>query len=115
VPRSPLVAALDLRLARVRICNLCLLEISWALRGGDAGELRRALRFFVPLLWDEGLEETVRPAVERAHASGVPGADVAARDLARRGEDAWITESVVLDLAEQQIAEMERWRLASLN
>lgn len=113
--RSPLVAALDLRLERVAICNLCLLQVSWALRGGDAKELRRALRYFVPLLWDEGLEEVLRHAVERAYAAGVSGADVATRDLARRGEHAWITESVVLDLAEQQVAEMERWRRASLN
>ena len=59
---------------------MCLYGVATELRRGDERKLRGALRFFTPLLWEEGLE---RPLV----------------DALRR----------VRDLAAQQLEELERF------
>jgi hypothetical protein len=95
---------LDLRL--LQLCVMCLLGVSSALRQGDPLALRSALRFFTPLLWEEGLEDPLRDALRRAAEAGVPDAAAALDDVDRYGPACRVTKAVVRLLAEQQLREL---------
>ncbi|MFN2471138.1 MAG: hypothetical protein ABR583_09145 [Gaiellaceae bacterium] len=110
-----LAAAIDLGAAGPVSCPLCLFAVAAALKTGDEKEIRKALRFFVPRLWDEGLVETLKPALERARKAGIVGTAAAIADLDARGYRSLVTEAVVRRLAGEQLEEMERNRTASLN
>ena len=98
--------ALGLEERALQLCALCLFGVSAALRSGDPLELRSALRFFVPLLWGEGLEQPLRDALQRAVVAGVPDAAEAAADVDRYGPACRVTKAVVRLLAEQQLREL---------
>ena len=49
-----LAATLDVRLAADRVCPACLFGVAMELEKGDERAIRSAVRFFAPLLWDEG-------------------------------------------------------------
>jgi hypothetical protein len=78
-------------------------------------ELRRALRFFGELLWDEGLKQPATEALEgaarlasRAHKRG-------SRRFARAAHGRGSFQAIVRVLARQQAEEAERAPRASLN
>ena len=110
-----LAAAIDLRRLRLAACPLCLFGVACELEAGDENEIRKALRFFAPLVWEEGLAEPLVAALEGAQQAGLPGADAAIADADARGPHSPIAEAVVRRLASEQLAEMERNRTASLN
>jgi hypothetical protein len=108
--RSAVLAdRLGLRLETVQPCALCLFAVGTELARGDERKLRAALRFFTPLLWEEGLEAPLREALARAARTGVADADTALADVERHGSASPVVEAVVCDLAAQQRADL--WRL----
>ena len=109
------VAAIDVERARRAACPVCLFGIARELEAGDEKKIEKALRFFVPLLWDEGLAEPLKAALERAGLAGVPHAGAAIADLKARGPASLVAEALVRRLASEQVAETERTRIASLN
>jgi hypothetical protein len=98
---SSLLDSLELSLDNVMLCPACLGSIAVELDHGDAHSLREALRMFVPLLWEEGLETVVRDALDRARREGVPGATEALLTVARYADRAVIVEAIVLRLARE--------------
>jgi hypothetical protein len=115
VAAEAFVRALDLRLEEVATCALCLLNVAWAIRDGDEREVRSALRFHTPILWDEGLESQVRAALERARAGGLAGAAEASADVEAREDRSHVVTEIVRHLARQQLDEMERDYITSMN
>jgi hypothetical protein len=110
-----LVEALDLDLNRVPHCSMCLFGISYPLRLGDDVEVRRALRFFLPLMWDEGLDESLETVLRRARRARVPGAAAALAEILSRGRKSEVARAAVLRLAKQQAEEAERAYITSQN
>lgn len=86
-----------------------------ALAAGDEREVRRAIRFFAPLLWDEGLDAPVRVALDQAAVKGIPGAEAAITDVEARGPRSRVVEAIVRRLAAQMLEELERGYASSLN
>ncbi len=82
---------------------------------GDERAIRAAVRFFADLLWDEGLEEPVRAALERARRAGVDGAEAAVADVQARGSRSAVFEAVVRLLARGKLEEARRRYITSLN
>jgi hypothetical protein len=91
--------ALDLDVDEVGICHACLSFVSFPLEAGNDGEVRRALAFFTPVLWEEGLERPARDALDRACRAGVAHAEAAAADVAARGPRSPVVRELVLRLA----------------
>jgi hypothetical protein len=105
-PRADAVAeSLGLELSAVPACPLCLWSVGSALED-DPAELRSALRFFAPVLWDEGLEAPVRAALEAARALGIPDADAATAEVEQLGPSSRVVKAVVQRLAAQQLEEL---------
>lgn len=105
--------SLGLQLRELQLCALCLFGVATALRGADERVTRRALRFFAPLLWEEGLADPVRTALRRAVESGVTDAAAAAVDVERYGPACRVVKAVVRRLAAEQLREallLERLR-----
>ncbi len=100
--------SLDLELSTLQLCPLCLFGVAQALRTGDPVELRGALRFFAPLLWDEGLAAPLSDALDAACSAGVPDAEAAAAEVERLGPTSRVVKAVVRRLAAQQLEELER-------
>ena len=94
-----LAAELDLDVYEVGICHACLSFVSFPLDDGDEREVARAVREFGPILWDEGLAEPLRAALERASRRGIVGADVAIPDVDAFGAQAAIVGAVIRQLA----------------
>ena len=102
-------AALRLRLRDLRLCVMCLFGVATELRRGDERKVRSALRFFAPLLWEEGLEAPFLAALRRAALAGVPDAAEALAEVARHGPASRVVKAAVRELAAQQLEEMERF------
>lgn len=98
--------SLGLDLRDLQLCVMCLFGVGTALERGDEREVRFALRFFAPLLWDEGLEDPLRAALARAVRAGVRDGAEAAADVGRYGPASRVVEAVVRRLAAQQLGEM---------
>jgi hypothetical protein len=96
-----LVAALDLDVHTVGICHACLSFVSFALDDDDDGGVRarREARRMAPDLWDEGLEEPVLTALERARDEGISGAAAALLDARANGGRSDVVRAIVLRLA----------------
>ncbi len=107
--------ALDLDGLQATACPMCIFGVACALDSDDEREPRRTLRFFVPLLWDEGLDAPVREALEGAREAGVAGAGAAIADLEARGPRSFVFGAVVRRLAERQSAAMRRSYITSQN
>jgi hypothetical protein len=89
-----------------RICLPCLSFVAFPLDSGDERELRRATLHFTPILWDEGLAEPARHALERARMRRMKDADRAVADVEARGPRTPIARAIVQVLALQLVAEM---------
>lgn len=94
-----LAAELDLDVYEVGICHACLSFVALPLDAGDEREVARAVREFGPILWDEGLAEPLRAALDRARRRGVAGAERASADVEAFGAQAAIVGAVIRQLA----------------
>jgi hypothetical protein len=74
-----LASKLDLHVHEIPICLPCLSFVAFPLDSGDERELRRATLHFTPILWDEGLAEPARQALERARVRRMKDAERAGR------------------------------------
>ncbi|MEY2433771.1 MAG: hypothetical protein QOC92_3496 [Acidimicrobiaceae bacterium] len=83
------------------ICHACLSFVSFALDNGDPSEIRREIRRMTPDLWADGLAEPALAAVRRALDRGIPDAQDALIDLARKGGGSSVARSIVRRLAEE--------------
>ncbi len=107
--------ALDLDGLQSVACPMCVFGVACALDSDDEQEVRRTLRFFVPLLWDEGLDAPVRAALEAARKAGVADAGAAIADLEARGPRSFVFMAVVRALAVRQSEAMRRSYITSQN
>ena len=98
------VAALDLELDELKICEACLSFVTFPLADGDEREVARATAYFTPNLWAEGLAQPARVALERARADGVPDAAEALDEVMQNGGRSRVAKAIVLRLAGQQRA-----------
>lgn len=93
------VDALDLDLDAIDICLACLSFVSFPLRTGDENEVRRALAYITPHLWEEGLALPAVAALERARRAGVPHAEAALADVDAFGSRSRVVREIVLRVA----------------
>lgn len=96
-----LAAQLDLDLGRIPVCYSCLSFVSMAIDDGEPAKIRGACVQFTPDLWEEGLAEPARAAVERAVRRGIKNADKALADIDRAGARTPIARAIVQVLAVQ--------------
>jgi hypothetical protein len=101
-----LAAALDLDVHEAGICLPCLSFVSFPLDDGDEREVRRNTLNMTPILWEEGLAEPARTALEGARERGVKDADSALADVDRSGARTTIARAIVRALALQLVVEM---------
>jgi hypothetical protein len=103
---ADLAAELDLHVHEIPICLPCLSFVVFPLDSGDERKLRRATLHFTPILWDEGLAEPAREALERARMRRMKDAERAVADIEARGPQTTIARAIVHVLALQLVAEM---------
>jgi hypothetical protein len=107
-----LAGSLDLDVDEIGICQACLSFVSFPLELGDEKEVRRALRHFAPVLWDEGLALPLQAGLQKARRAGITGAENAIADVERRGPRAAIVPAVIrrlaADLTRRSRADLER-------
>lgn len=103
---AKLAAQLDMHVHAIPICLPCLSFVAFPLDDGDEQELRRATLHFTPILWEEGLAEPARQALERAHRRGLTDGERAVADVEARGARTTIARAIVHVLALQLVAEM---------
>jgi imidazolonepropionase-like amidohydrolase len=103
---AELAAKLDVHVHAITICLPCLSFVAFPLDDGDERELRRATLHFTPILWEEGLAEPAREALERARQRGLKDAERAVADVEARGARTTIARAIVCVLALQLVAEM---------
>jgi len=104
---APFAAALDLDLARTRVCLACLSFVSGSLRDGDEREARSWTRRLTPDIWIEGLAAPALEAVRHASSAGLRHADACLEDLEARGGQSVVARAIVLRLG-AELAERER-------
>jgi hypothetical protein len=90
----------ELHLDELDICLACLSFVSFPLASGDDREVRRALAYITPHIWEEGLALPVVAALERARRAGVPHAGAALADIDALGSRSRVVREIVLRLAE---------------
>jgi hypothetical protein len=112
---GPLIAALDLDVDRIPICQACLSFVSMPLGHGEEREAKREARKMAPFLWREGLAEPVLEAVRRARDRGVPLAAEVLDELQQGGWQSFVAREIVLHLARQQEHRARLRRQAMLN
>jgi hypothetical protein len=111
-PRAwELAAKLDLDMHETGICLACLTFVAFPLDQGTEREVQGKTVQFTPILWDEGLEQPARLALQRACERGVKDAERALADVEAAGARTTIARAIVRVLALQMVAEMR----ASLN
>jgi hypothetical protein len=103
---AKLAAQLDVHVHRIPICLACLSFVAFPMDSGDERELRRATLHFTPVLWEEGLAEPARQALERARLRRVKDAERAVADVEARGPKTTIARAIVHVLALQLVAEI---------
>jgi hypothetical protein len=91
--------ALELDLDELDICLACLSFVSFPLEAGDDREVRRALAYVTPHIWEEGLALPAVAALERARRTGLPHAEAALADITTRGSRSPVVREIVLRLA----------------
>jgi hypothetical protein len=104
-----LASRLDLDLDSAGICHACLSFVSMPLSAGKGQKARRELVRIAPDLWAEGLEPTLRDALEQARREGDPEAEKALLEIELSGAHSRIVHAVIERLAVEQT---ERARLA---
>jgi hypothetical protein len=101
---AELARRLVLDLDDLGICHACLSFVSMPLGWGDEREARRATVAITPDLWEEGLAEPARRALQRARADGVPGAEAGLADVEARQGRSVTSRAIVRRLAEDLAA-----------
>jgi hypothetical protein len=101
---AELAGRLGLDLDDVGVCLACLSFVSMPLGWGDEREARRATFAITPDLWEEGLAEPARLALERARTDAVPGADAGPADVEARQGRSVTARAIVRRLAEDLAA-----------
>jgi hypothetical protein len=101
---AELARRLVLDLDDLGICHACLSFVSMPLGWGDEREVRRATVAITPDLWEEGLAEPARRALQRARADGVPGAEAGLADVEARQGRSVTARAIVRRLAEDLAA-----------
>ena len=94
-----LAELLDLDVYDTPVCLACLSDVVFTLDTGDQRKINGAIRRMAPYLWDEGLEQPTRLALERARRRGVIDASDALRDVELNGPESRIVRAIVLLLA----------------
>jgi hypothetical protein len=97
---AQLAERLELDLDDMAICLACLSFVSMPLGWGDEREVRRATFAITPDLWEEGLAQPARFALERARADGVAGAEAGLADVDSRQGRSVTARAIVRRLAE---------------
>lgn len=90
---------LELDLDELDICLACLSFVSFPLASGDDREIRRALAYVTPHIWEEGLALPAVGALERARRAGLPHAQAALADIDALGSRSRVVRELVLRLA----------------
>jgi hypothetical protein len=103
-----LATRLDLDLHSAGICLACLSFVSIPLGAGNGQEARRELVRIAPDLWAEGLQESLRDALEQARLNGDPDADEGIREIELNGARARIVHAVIERLALEQTEDARR-------
>jgi hypothetical protein len=101
---ADLARRLVLDLDEIGICHACLSFVSMPLGWGDEREARRATFAITPDLWEEGLAEPARLALERARVEEVAGAEAGLADVSERGGRSVTARAIVRRLAADQSA-----------
>jgi imidazolonepropionase-like amidohydrolase len=110
-PRAwELATKLDLDMYETGICLACLTFVAFPIDSGNEREAQGATVRFTPILWDEGLEEPARRALEQARERGVENATRALADVDVAGARTPIARAIVRVLALQMVAEMRARR-----
>jgi hypothetical protein len=109
-----LAARLHVGLDSPGVCTACLSFVAFALDEDDERRVAGEITHIAPVLWDEGLGDVVRLALERAAAKDGE-AGVALGHLEAERERSGIFRAVVRRLAVEAREEVRRVHLASLN
>lgn len=96
---AELANRLELDLDDLGICHACLSFVSMPLGWGDEREARRATFVITPDLWEEGLAEPARRALERARTEGIPGAEAGLADVTEQQGGSVTARAIVRRLA----------------
>jgi hypothetical protein len=110
-----LARSLGIGLSSRGVCCACLTFPAFELESGDEQRVMRHVRQIAPTLWNEGLDATVRSALERAVARNVAGAADALADLKTRGCRSEIFLGVIRHLTDELEKDMRRAARAWLN
>jgi hypothetical protein len=103
-----LATRLDLDLKSAGICLACLSFVSMPLGAGNGQEARRELVRIAPDLWAEGLQRTLRDALEQARLNGDPDAEEGLREIELNGAHARVVHAVIERLALEQVDDARR-------
>ena len=112
---SALAKRIDVGLHSRGVCPACLGFIALALDHGDERDVARELRQAAPLVWDEGLGDSVRAPLEAAAKAGDGDAAEALRDLAVSHARSTVFRAVVSHLAAELAESVRREEAASRN
>jgi len=96
---NELAAALDLDIDDMGICLACLSFVSFALDSGNERKVAGEITRVAPDLWDEGLAQAVRMALQRAQERRVGNADAAIAEVEANGPRSRIVRAIVRRLA----------------
>jgi hypothetical protein len=97
---------LEIDYATVPICLACLTLVSFPLDLGRDAEARREAAELRRHLWEDGLAEPTRLALERACERAVDRAAEAMREIDRIGARSAVVTAIILQLAYAQVDEM---------
>jgi hypothetical protein len=92
---TELAAALDLDVYDMGVCLACLGFVSFAIDSGNEPKVRGEITRMAPILWDEGLAQAVRIALERARERGLRNAEEAITEVAEKGQRSRIVRAIV--------------------
>lgn len=110
-----LAASLPIGLGSHGVCPACLSFVVFALDGEDERRVAGQVTSIAPVLWGEGLDVTVRAALEAAVGRGVDAAAEGLAELRQRGFRSAVFGAVVRRLAVELRHEARRSYQASLN
>ena len=112
---ADLAAALEVDLRSPGVCPACLSFVAFEVDSGDERRIAGQITSMAPNLWDEGLGDSVRSALERAVAANVAAAADALVELEQAGARSRIFRAVVRRLAVELVEGARRSCVASLN
>jgi hypothetical protein len=112
---TQLARMLDVGLRSPGVCPACLSFVAFEIEDGTEQRVAGQITFVAPLLWDEGLGESVRRALRAAVRDCASGARDALQDLETRRARSAIFRAVVRRLAAELAEDARRSYFASLN